>query len=88
MYDVESFKKAYPEWFSPTTAIDILTGVVFFSLLFLIPYLYVRFVERRLVSFVRDRLIPFIRFRMRLEKFIDLINRILKTPIFTRKAKV
>ncbi len=85
MYDVEAFKRAYPEWFHPTTAIDILTGVFIFSLIFLIPYLYVRFVEMRLVSFVRDRLIPFIIFRLRLKKFIDLINRILKTPIFDPK---
>ena len=82
MYDVESFKRAYPEWFHPTTAIDILTGVFVFSLIFLIPYLYVRFVEQRLVSFVRDRVIPFIRIKLHLEKLILLIDRFLKTPIF------
>ncbi len=87
MYDVEAFKRAYPEWFRPTTAIDILIGVFIFALIFLIPYLYVRFVERRLVSFVRYRVIPFIRFRLHLEKLILLIERILKTPVFIPKAK-
>jgi len=82
MYDVETFKRAYPEWFHPTTAIDILLGVFVFALIFLIPYLYVRFVEKRLVSFVGDRVIPFIRFKLHLEKLIILIDRFLKTPIF------
>ncbi len=82
MYDVEAFKKAYPEWFTPTTALDIITGVVVLALVFLIPYLYIRFIEARLVSFVRGRLVPFIRFRLHLEKLIGMINRILKIRIF------
>ncbi len=45
MYDVETFKKAYPEWFAPTNAINIIKGLVVFILLFLIPYLYIRFIE-------------------------------------------
>jgi peptidoglycan/LPS O-acetylase OafA/YrhL len=87
MYDVEAFKRAYPEWFPPTTAMDILTRVFIFALIFLIPYIYVRFVERRLVSFVRNRVIPFIRFKLHLEKPIILIERILKTPVFKSKSK-
>ncbi len=85
MYDVETFKKAYPEWFMPTTAptaLDIITGVVVLALVFLIPYLYIRFIEARLFSFVRGRLAPFIRFRLHLGKLIDSINRILKIRIF------
>lgn len=82
MYDVEAFKRAYPEWFRPTTAIDILIGVFVFALIFLIPYLYVRFVEQGLVSFVRDRVIPFIRIKLHLEKLIFLIDRFLKIQIF------
>ena len=86
MYNVEDFRRAYPEWFPPTTAMDILIKVFIFSLLFLIPYIYVRFVEERLVSFVSYRVIPFIRFRLHLEKLIILIERILKTPVFKSKS--
>ncbi|MGB8217454.1 MAG: hypothetical protein WCE94_09140 [Candidatus Methanoperedens sp.] len=86
MYDVEAFKKAYPEWFPPTRASDILIRVFIFALLFLIPYIYVRFIERKLISFVSYKVIPFIRFRLHLEKLIIFIERILKTPIFTSKS--
>ncbi|MCZ7405038.1 MAG: hypothetical protein O8C67_08920 [Candidatus Methanoperedens sp.] len=85
--DVGTFQRTYPEWFPPTTALDILIGVFIFYLIFLIPYIYVRFVERRLVSFVGYRVIPFIRFRLHLEKLIILIDRILKTPVFITKSK-
>lgn len=85
--DLDTIKRAYPEWFPPTTAVDILTEVFFFALIFLIPYIYVRFVERRLVSFVEDRVIPFIRFRLHLEKLIIVIECILKTPVFITKSK-
>ncbi len=84
MYDVEAFKRAYPEWFPPTTAMDIVTKVFIFALFFLIPYIYVKFVEKRLVSFVDYRVIPFIRFRLHLEKLIILIERILQTPVFPK----
>ncbi|VVB95821.1 Uncharacterised protein [uncultured archaeon] len=88
MYDVEAFKKAYPEWFDAPTAVDIVFGVFIFSLLFLIPYLYIRFLERGFVSFAEDKLIPFIRFRLHLEKLIILIDRFLKIQIFkTPKAR-
>ncbi|VVB92248.1 Uncharacterised protein [uncultured archaeon] len=61
MYDVETFKKAYPDWFEPATPLDIITWVFVFSLLFLIPYVYVRFIEGRMISLVRYRLIPVIK---------------------------
>lgn len=84
----EFYGKAYPEWYSSPTAIEIITGIIVFSLIFLIPFLYVRFVEDRLVSFARDRLMPFIKFKMRLEKLINLINRVLKIQIFRPKENV
>ena len=82
MYDIEAFKKMYPEWFPPTTALDIIPGVFILSLIFILPYLYVRFLEDRLLSFLGDRLIPFIKFRMRLKKLIDFVHRILEIRIF------
>ncbi len=82
MFDVEAFKKMYPEWFSTTTTIDIVLRVFIFLLIFIIPYLYVRFLEERLISFVENRLIPFIKFRLRLNKFIDMAHRVLETRIF------
>jgi len=89
LIDPEYIKKAYPEWFSPTNPLDIITGIFIFSLVFLIPYLYIRFMENRLIAFGRGRLIPFIRFRLRLEKLINLIDRILKIQIFRNpRAKV
>ncbi|VVB88072.1 Uncharacterised protein [uncultured archaeon] len=86
MYDVGTFKRTYPEWFSPVTFLDAIEGfaalILIFLILFLIPYLYIRFVETGLVLHVRSRLIPFIRSRLHLGKFIDLIDRVLKTEIF------
>jgi len=82
MYDVEAFKRLYPEMFSPTTPTDIIVGVLILSLLFIIPYLYIRFLEDRVVSFLGNRLIPFIEFRLRLKRIIDLVHRILEIQIF------
>jgi hypothetical protein len=82
MYNVEDFKRLYPEWFSPTTPIDIITGVLILSLLFVIPYLYIRFLEERVISFLGNRLIPFIEYRLRLKRIIDLVHRILEMQVF------
>jgi hypothetical protein len=82
MYDIEAFKRIYPEWFRAPTLLDIISVVFFLSLPFLIPYLYIICCESRAVSFVRDRLIPFIRFRLHLEKVITLIKRMLELRIF------
>ena len=68
MYDVETFKRMYPEWFPQTTIFDVILISLLLSLLFVIPYLYVRFLEERLISFLDFRLIPFIMFRLRLKK--------------------
>lgn len=83
MFDLEAFKRMYPEWFSTTTTIDIVRGVLILLLIFIIPYLYVRFLEERLISFVENRLIPFIKFRLRLNKFIDMVHRVLEIRIFS-----
>lgn len=82
MFDVEAFKRTYPEWFEDTTALDILAGVFVFSLLFLMPYIYVRFIEDGLVSLFNNRLVPFFKIRLHLQKLIELIDRILKIQIF------
>jgi len=82
MYNVEEFKRLYPEMFYPTSPTDIIIGVLILSLLFVIPYLYIRFLEERLISFFGNRLIPFIKFRLRLKKIIYLVHRILEIQIF------
>ena len=82
MYNVEEMKRVYPGMFPPTDPIDIIIGVLILSLLFVIPYLYIRFLEDRVISFLGNRLIPFIKFRMRLKKIIDIVHRILETQIF------
>jgi hypothetical protein len=82
MYNVEEFKRLYPEIFSPTNPIDIIIGLFILSLLFVVPYLYIRFLEDRVISFLGNRLIPFIEFRLRLKKIIDIIHRILEMRIF------
>ena len=82
MYDVEAFKRMYPEWFPQTTIFDVILGFLLLSFLFIIPYLYIRFVEEVLISFMDTRLIPFIKFRMRLKKLIDFFHRVLEFQIF------
>ena len=82
MYNVEEFKKLYPEMFAQTTPADIIIGVLIISSLFIIPYLYSRFLEDRLISFLGNRLIPFIEFRLRLKRIIDIVHRILEIPVF------
>ena len=82
MFDVEAFKKMYPEIFPQVTIFDAIPGILFFFLLFIILYLYVRFLEERLISFLDYRLIPFIKFRMRLKKLIDFFHRVLEFQIF------
>jgi hypothetical protein len=39
MYDVEAFKKLYPEMFPPTRPTDIIIGVIILSFLFIIRIL-------------------------------------------------
>ncbi|MCX9084818.1 MAG: hypothetical protein OIN87_08490 [Candidatus Methanoperedens sp.] len=68
MYNVEEFKKLYPEMFSNTSSVDIIIGVLILSLLFIIPYLYIRFLEERLISFFENRIVPFIKIRLRLKR--------------------
>jgi hypothetical protein len=82
MYNVEEFKRLYPEMFSPTSPTDIIIGVLIISLLFVIPYIYIRFLEDRVISFLGNRLIPFIKFRMRLKRIIDIVHQILETQVF------
>ena len=82
MYNVEEFKKLYPEMFSPASPTDIVIGVLILSLLFIIPYLYIKFIEDRLISFMGNRLIPFIEFRLRLKRIIDIVHQILDIPVF------
>lgn len=78
----EYFKRMYPGLFSEPSILDIILTLFFLSLPLLIPYLYVRFFENRIVSLIRCRLVPFLMFRLHLGKPVFLINRILKTKIF------
>jgi hypothetical protein len=82
MYNVEEFKKLYPEMFSPASPTEIIIRVLILSLLFIIPYLYIRFLENRVISFLGNRLIPFIEFKLRLKRIIYLGHQILEMPVF------
>jgi len=82
MYNVEEFKKLYPEMFSPTKPTDMIIGVLILSLLFIIPYFYIRFLEDRVIAFLGNWLIPFIEFRLKLKRIIDIVHRILEMPVF------
>lgn len=82
----EYFKSIYPELFNEPSILDIIITLFFLSLPLLIPYLYIRLFESRVVSLIRCRLVPFIMFRLHLGKPISLINRILKTRIFRNRG--
>lgn len=84
MYNVEEFKKLYPEMFSETSPYDIITGVLILGLIFIIPYLYIRFLEEKVITFVGNSLVPFIQFRLRLKRLIDFIHHILEIQVFGR----
>lgn len=85
----EYFKRMYPGLFSEPSIFDIIITLFFLSLPLLIPYLYIRFFESRIVSLIRFRFVPFIMFRLHLGKLIYLINRILKAKIFrSSRARV
>lgn len=83
MYNIEEFKKLYPEMFPPTTPADIIIGVLILASLFVIPYLYIKFLEDRVIAFLGNRLIPFIEYRLRLKRIIDLVHQILEIQIFS-----
>ncbi len=88
--DIEALRKMYPEFFAHEVAVtDIAFGLFVFLLPFLIPYLYVRFFESRVVLFIRGRLIPLIKYRLHLEKLIIFVKRVLEYQIFRApKAKI
>lgn len=80
--DTEYLRRIYPENFPSATIMGWIIAVFVFSLIFLIPYFYARFVEPVLVSFIYDRLIPFLMARLHLQKPIGFINQILNIRIF------
>jgi len=82
MFDVETFKQLYPEMFPQTKPTDIIIGVLILALLFVLPYLYIMFLEDKLISYLGKRLIPFIEYRLRLKRIIDLVHLILEIKIF------
>ena len=88
--DIDALKKMYPEMFvHNVTVTDITVWIFVFILPFLIPYLYIRFFENRIVLFIRGRLIPFIKYRLHLEKLIIFVKRVLEYPIISApKAKI
>jgi len=82
MYDIDAFRRTYPEYFNiQVTLWDIAVGLLFFIMPFLVTYLYIRYFESRAVSFVRARVVPFIRFKLRLDKLIGFVDRVLKMEI-------
>jgi hypothetical protein len=88
--DIDALKKMYPEIFAhKVTLTDITVWIFVFILPFLIPYLYIRFFESRIVLFIGGRLIPFIKYRLHLEKLIIFVKRVLEYPIIRApKAKI
>ncbi|VVB93533.1 Uncharacterised protein [uncultured archaeon] len=81
MFDVQSFKETYPDWFYATPD-DAFALLFIFVIPFLITFLYIRFFESRLVLFFESIIVPFLRFRLRLEKPFKLIKNILGFQIF------
>lgn len=61
---LENIEKINPDWVRGISVEDTLIFLSFCVLIFGIPYLYIRFIERRLVLFVRNRMIPFFKFRI------------------------
>ena len=49
MYNPDDFKKLYPEWYPTTTLTDIIISIFIFSLFFVIPYIYIKLVEEKLI---------------------------------------
>jgi hypothetical protein len=87
--DIDAIQKMYPEMFGHNvTVADITIWTFVFILPFLIPYLYIRFFESRVILFTRNRLIPFIKYRLHLEKLIIFVKRVLEYPIIGLKAKM
>lgn len=81
--DIETLRREYPEFFGTSVTPEfIIIWLFFFTLPFLIPYLYIRFFESRAASFIRNRLVPFVRFRLHLEKLIVLIKKALEFQVF------
>ncbi|CAG0961547.1 hypothetical protein METP3_00857 [Methanosarcinales archaeon] len=86
--DIDALKKMYPEMFANNVTVTYIIGWIFvFILPFLIPYLYIRFFESRVVLFIRGKLIPFIKYRLHLGKLIIFVKRVLEYPII-RAPKV
>ena len=78
MIGPEELRRLYPDQIRDPTFGDIVIFLFFFSLPLLIPYVYIKFFENRIMSFINFRLVPFIKFRLHLDRFIHLINKILK----------
>jgi hypothetical protein len=54
MYDVDTFIKQYPEWYNPDSTRNIIMFFILFSLLFIIPYIYIRFFEVKVISLINN----------------------------------
>ncbi len=63
------------------TVTDIAIFLFVLLMPLLIPYLYIRFFERRIILFIGGRLIPFIEYRLHLKKLIIYVKRVLEYPI-------
>lgn len=48
VFDVEEYQRLYPEWNGGFTLFDVLRVVFVVVVFFVLPYVYVRFLEERL----------------------------------------
>ena len=82
--DLEEYKRLYPGDFGEFGLMDIV-HVLTILLLFLVIYIYVRFIENDLKNLIIARTIPFIRYDMRLNGIINFVDSVLKIEIFNYK---
>jgi hypothetical protein len=85
--DLEAYQRMYPGDFREPGFMDIV-HILIVLLLFLVVYIYVRFVENELNHIIRSKTIPFIRYNMRLNGIINFVDSILKIEIFNYKKKI
>lgn len=72
----------YPEFIGRLTPEYLILIILFFSLPFLIPYLYIKFFEQRLLSVARQNSIKCVRFKVYFNKPVNLIKSILEYMVF------
>ena len=72
----------YPEFIGRLTPEDLISIILLFSLPFLVPYLYIKFVEQSLLSVAGRNSVRFARFKLYFNKPVNFIKRILEYQMF------